>query len=91
MGVSVSGRRQKIIQDGTNKSNLFHQFPRGRKTPDLEAIWQVTMVKIRKRREPGGATAPSADANVHLHKYCIPLQQHLGQPAIPVVQAGDNE
>jgi Na+-translocating ferredoxin:NAD+ oxidoreductase RnfC subunit len=79
--------KQKLLQDGIKRepkreSYQVSIFNDTRKIPLKRLLERLEVSKYDIH--PG-----ICENNIHVKKVSIPLQQHLGQPALPVVQAGD--
>ena len=79
--------KQKLLKDGIkrepkNETYLVSPFNDTRKIP-LKRLMERLQV-ARYDTHP-----PYCEDEFHVKRVSIPLQQHLGQPAVPVVRAGD--
>ena len=61
----MHGRRQKIFQEGANKTKL--SVSKREQNPDFEAIFQVLMVKMIKCRKPWGGNCPLLPHSANAH------------------------
>jgi Na+-translocating ferredoxin:NAD+ oxidoreductase RnfC subunit len=79
--------KQKLLKEGVKRepkreTYRVSPFNDTRKIPLKRLLERLEVTKYN--------THPAFyDEDIHVGQVSIPLQQHLGQPAVPVVQAGD--
>jgi len=79
--------KQKLLQDGIKKAPRSE----GYKVSPFNETRKIPIKRLMERLEVGryDVHPPFWDDDIPIRRVVIPLQQHLGKPALPVVRAGD--
>jgi len=79
--------KQKLLKDGIKREPKRDTY----QVSIFNDTRKIPLTRLLERLEVGkyDTHPPFYDNDIQVAKVFIPLQQHLGQPALPVVQAGD--
>ena len=79
--------KQKLLKDGVKREPKRETY----QVSIFNDTRKIPIKRLMERLEVGryDTHPPFYDNDIQVRKVFIPLQQHLGQPALPVVKAGD--
>jgi Na+-translocating ferredoxin:NAD+ oxidoreductase RnfC subunit len=80
--------KQKLLKDGIKREPKRETY----QVSIFNDTRKIPLTRLLERLEVGryDTHPPFYDNDIQVGKVFIPLQQHLGQPAVPVVQTGDS-